>query len=121
MVNNCDIRLLQRVCALADNMNQQLSEHSEIFDNQVQCFIAYNGLYAARQVLLLNRELRLCKRVQAVKDFFSSPAMSRSFQEAKKKYLFAQTQVEVMFGYQKSAVLVVAVTSMQLCASESKT
>ena len=84
MVNNCDIRLLQRVCALADNMNQQLSEHSEIFDNQVQCFIAYNGLYAARQVLLLNRELRLCKRVQAVKDFFSSPAMSRSFQEAKK-------------------------------------
>ncbi len=84
MVNGCDIRLLQRVCAMAVNMNQQFSEASKILDDQVQCFIAYNGLYAARQVLLLNREMRLCRRIRVVKDFFGHPVLAHSFQRAQR-------------------------------------
>ena len=80
MVNNCDVRLLQRVCALAVNMNRQFSELPKIFNNQVQHFIAYNGLYAANQVLLFNRQQRLCKRIQAVKEFFSSSMVAYSLQ-----------------------------------------
>ena len=84
MVNSCDIRLLQKVCAMAVNMNQQFSGEPEILGNQAQCFIAYNGLYAARQVLLLNRELPLRKRMQAVKDFFRHPVLAHAFQQAQK-------------------------------------
>ena len=50
MVNSCDVRLLQRVCALAVNMNHQFFELPEIFNHQVHYFIAYNGLYAAHRV-----------------------------------------------------------------------
>lgn len=83
MVNHCDIRLLQRVLAFAVNMNQQFSGFSPVFDNQIQCYIACVGLYSARQVLLLNRELRLFKRVQAVKEFSFHPAIAFSFQQTK--------------------------------------
>lgn len=84
MVNHCDARLLQRVLAFAVNMNQQFSGSLPVLDNQVQSYIAHVGLYAARQVLLVNRELRLCKRVGAVKDFFSFPETAHSFQAARK-------------------------------------
>ena len=84
MVNHCDIRLLQRVSVLASNMNQQFAELPETFNSQVQCFIAYNGLFAVRQVLLLNRELRLSKRIFAVKDFFRQPEMTNAIQETRK-------------------------------------
>lgn len=83
MVNNCDVRLLQRVCALAVNIKQQFSELPEIFNNQVQYFIAYNGLYAAHQVLF-NRQLRLHKRILAVKDFLGHPVLAYSFQQSQK-------------------------------------
>lgn len=84
MVNHCDMRLLQRVSAFAVNMNQQFSEFSAAFDAQVQCYIACVGLYAAHQVLLLNKELGLYKRIRAVKDFFGQPAMAHAFQQAQK-------------------------------------
>ena len=83
MVNNCDVHLLQRVCALAINMNNQFSELPIFFNDQVQHFITYNGLYAAHQVLLFNRNLRLHKRIQAVKNFFNDPVLSYSFQQSK--------------------------------------
>lgn len=79
MVNNCDARLLERVCTLAIHINHRFSEWSEL-NNQVQHFIAYNGLYAAHQVLLFNRQLRLRKRMQAVKDFLNHPMLAHSFQ-----------------------------------------
>ena len=65
-------------------MNKQFSGMSEVFHDQVQSFIAYNCLYAARQVLLLNRELGVRKRVQAVKAFFGHSATAHSFQETQK-------------------------------------
>ena len=83
MVNHCDIRLLQRVLAFAINMNQQFADILPVFDNQLQCYIACVGLYSARQVLLLNRELRLDKRVRAVKEFSKHPTMAFSFQQTK--------------------------------------
>lgn len=82
MVNSCDVRLLQRVCALAVSMNRQFSKLSSNFDSQVQCFISYNGLYAARQVLVLNREMKLSKKVKAVKEFFAKPEMVYAFRTA---------------------------------------
>ena len=80
MVNHCDIRLLQRVYALVTNMEQQFSECSDVFEPQVHGYVAYTGLYAARQVLLLNRELGLSKRIRAVKEFFALPIIAKAFQ-----------------------------------------
>ena len=82
MVNHCDIRLLQRVQALADNMNQQFSGLPDIFDEQVKCFLAYNGLYAAHQVLLLNRKLPLSRRLRAVAELWGHPLMVQAFAQA---------------------------------------
>ena len=84
MVNHCDIRLLKRVLAFAANINHQFSEFQMTFDSQVQSYIACVGLYAARQVLLYNRELRLCERVRALHDFFGRSVMEHSFQQAGK-------------------------------------
>lgn len=98
MVNSCDMRLLQRVCALAVNMTQQFPEVPEVLDNQVQCFIAYNGLYAARQVLLLNRQLRLYKRIRAVKDFFGQPVLTCAFQQAQKSACPAKLKWKLRFA-----------------------
>lgn len=104
MVNHCDIRLLQRVLAFAVNMNRQFSESSPVFDNQVQCYIACVGLYSARQVLLLNRELRLCKRIQAVKEFSVHPAITFSFHQTKNAIRSAGLKWKLYF-----------VTKSQLC------
>lgn len=84
MVNQCDIRLLERVHALAVNMNQQFSGMPEIFNSQVKCFLSYNGLYAAHQILMHNRSFWLCKRIRAVKDLWAKSIMAQSFKEAAK-------------------------------------
>ena len=101
MVNNCDVRLLQRVCALAVNMNHQFSELPEIFNNQVHHFIAYNGLYAAHQVLLFNRQMRLYKRIQAVKDLFRHPVLAYSFQQSKKSTCSTKLKWKLHFAVKK--------------------
>lgn len=98
MVNHCDIRLLQRVLAFANNMNQQFTESLPVFANQVQYYIACVGLYSARQVLLLNRELRLCKRVQAVKEFSIHPAIAFSFQQTKNTTCSARLKWKLYFA-----------------------
>lgn len=105
MVNSCDVRLLQRVCALAVNMNQQFSELPEIFNNQVQHFIAYNGLYAAHQVLLFNRQLRLYKRIQAVKDFFNNPILACSFQQSYKAVYSSKLKWKLRLATKKQPFL----------------
>lgn len=105
MVNNCDVRLLQRVCALATNMNHQFSELSEIFNSQVQHFIAYNGLYAAHQVLLFNRQLSLHKRIQAVKDFFSNPMVAYSLQESQKATCSSKLKLKFQLAAKKHVYL----------------
>ena len=104
MVNNCDVRLLQRVGALAVNMKQQFSELQEIFDNQVQYFIAYNGLYAAHQVLF-NRQLRLYKRIQVVKDFFGDPVLAYSFQQTQKAMCSSKLKWKLHFAAKKQPYL----------------
>lgn len=105
MVNNCDVRLLQRVCALAVNMNHQFSELLEIFNNQVQHFIAYNGLYAAHQVLLFNRQLRLYKRIQAVKGLFKHPVLAYSFQQSQKSTCSTKLKLKLHFATKKQPCL----------------
>lgn len=82
MVNHCDIRLLERVSALAVSMDRQFFGLSDIFDGQIKCFLAYNGLYAAHQVLLCNRKLRLVDRIGAVRKFWDHPLMAHSFRQA---------------------------------------
>ncbi len=101
MVNHCDIRLLQRISILAGNMNRQFAALPEIFDRQVRCFVAYNGLYAARQVLLLNRELTLCQRIRAVKDFLEQPVIAQAFREASKSSATAKLKCKIFFAKKK--------------------
>lgn len=84
MVNHSDIRLLERVTALAASMDRQFFGLSDIFDGQIKCFLAYNGLYAAHQVLLCNRKLRLFDRIGAVRRFWEHPLMTCSFRQALK-------------------------------------
>lgn len=84
MTNHCDVRLLQRVSTLADNMIQQFSDLPKMFDLQIQCYITYVSLVAAHKVLLNNRELPLSKRIKAVKHFFSEPIIAYAFQAAQK-------------------------------------
>ena len=84
MVNQRDIRLLQRVSALAINMNQQFNALTEAFNIQAQCYVACVGMYAATQVLLYNRELWLAKRLSIVKDFFRQTEMANAIREARK-------------------------------------
>ena len=105
MVNSCDVRLLQRVCVLAVNINYQFSEQPEIFNNQVQHFIAYNGLYAARQVLLHNRQHRLYKRLQAVKDFWGHPVLAYSFEQSRKSARSAKLKLKLQFAIKKRPYL----------------
>lgn len=98
MVNQSDIRLLERVYALAINMRQQFSGLSEIFGNQVKCFLAYNGLYAAHQVLLTNRRLRLSRRIRAVKKLWAQPIMAQSFEQAAKAACAKKLQWKLQFA-----------------------
>lgn len=105
MVNSYDIRLLQRVYAMAVNMNQQFSEASEILDDQVQCFIAYNGLYAARQVLLLNQKLKIHRRIQVVKDFFGCPVLAHSFQQAQRSARFGKLKWKLYMATKNQPLL----------------
>lgn len=78
MVNYCDIRLLERVCALASSMELQFTNCSEILKKQMYDFVAYNAIYAIRQVLVSNQSLRLRKRIQAANEFLTDPAIARS-------------------------------------------
>lgn len=84
MVNHCDIRLLQRVSVFATSMDRQFDSLAENFKCQVQCYVACVGLYAAGQVLLLNSDLRLAKRIAAVKDFFRQDEMAKAIKIALK-------------------------------------
>jgi hypothetical protein len=104
MVNNCDVRLLNRVSALALNMNQQFSKLSEIFSDQVQHFIAYNALYAAHQVLF-NKQLPLNKRIKAVKEFFENPMLSHSFKQSQKATCSSKLKWKLRFAAKKRPYL----------------
>ena len=84
MVNHCDLRLLQRVYRLAENMRYQFCDLSAVFESQIVSIIAKDGLYAARQVLVLNREVCVNERIRAVKEFFSQPIIAESFQNTYK-------------------------------------
>lgn len=98
MVNHCDVHLLQRVLAFADNMNRQFAEFSSFFDRQVNYYIALVSLYAMHQVLLYNDELQLCKRVQAVKEFSVHPAIAFSFQQTKSATCSARLKWKLYFA-----------------------
>ena len=104
MVNNCDVRLLQRVCALSVNINHQFFGLPEIFNNQVQHFIAYNALYAAHQVLL-NRQLRLNKRLRAVKEFFGNSVLEHSFKQSQKATCSSKFKLKLRFASKKQPYL----------------
>ena len=104
MVNNCDIRLLERVCALAFNITHQFSQLPKM-NNQVQYFIAYNGLYAAHQVLLFNRQLRFTERLHAVKDFFNYPILADAFQSAYKAACSSKLKWKLRFATKKQPFL----------------
>lgn len=105
MVNHCDVRLLQRVSAFAVNMKQQFSAFPEFLGRQAQCYIACVGLYAARQVLLYNRELSLYKRSWAVKDFLGKPEVAQSFAEANKTSCSVRLKWELHFAIKKQPYL----------------
>ena len=105
MVNHCDVRLLQRVSAFAVNMNQQFSAFPEFLGRQAQWYIACVGLYAARQVLLYNRELSLYKRSRAVKDFLGKPEVAQSFAEANKTSCSVRLKWELHFAIKKRPYL----------------
>lgn len=87
MVHYCDVRLLQRVCALASNMEIQFSNCSKMMEKQMYDFIAYNALYAVRQVLVNNQSVRVWKRVQAVKAFLADTVIARSL-----LYVYGETR-----------------------------
>lgn len=78
MVNHCDIGLLQRICALASSMKQQFVGCSETINKQMHDFVAYNAVYAVRQVLMSNHSLQFSKRVQAIKKFLADPLIANS-------------------------------------------
>ena len=75
MVNHCDVRLLQRVCALASSMELQFMGCSEIIKKQMYNFVAYNALYAVKQILVYNQNLRLPKRIQSIRNFLAVPVI----------------------------------------------
>lgn len=112
MTNHCDVHLLQRVLALANNMIQQFAELPKMFDHQIQCYLSFVGLNSACRILLHNRELPLFKRIRAVKHFFAQPIISNAFQAAYKSrcskrprcklYLAIKNQPYVLFLLLKS-------------------
>lgn len=99
MVNACDLRLLQRVCSLARNINQQFSEETELFGDQVQHYIAYNSLNAARRVLLFNRELGTKKRIAAVREFFARPEIACSIRRTHGTACSGKLKWKLRFAY----------------------
>lgn len=105
MVNNCDIRLLQRVSALAVNMNQQFSELPDSFNIQVQNYITSVVLYAARQVLLCNSELRLAERIEKVKDFLRNTAITHAAQETLKHTCPFRIKLKLRLSTKKQPLL----------------
>lgn len=105
MVNNCDIRLLQRVSALAVNMNQQFSELPDSFNIQVQNYITLVVLNAARQVLLCNRELRLAERIEKVKDFLRNTAITHAAQETLKHTCPFRMKLKLRLATKKQPLL----------------
>ena len=116
MVNHCDIRLLQRVQALADNMNQQFFGLPDIFDEQVKCFLAYNGLYAAHQVLLLNRKLTLSKRLRAVGELWGHSLMVQAFAQARRSSCSRKLKWKLRFAaWNRPFLLFVLLQCKHIC------
>lgn len=84
MVNQCDMKLLQRVHALTVQMEHTFSGADAVVSDQVYCYIASAALYVMRQVLLYNRSMKLWDRIQAVKVFAEREELRRAFLAAKR-------------------------------------
>lgn len=82
MVHHCDIQLLQRICALASSMELQFEGSNEIIKGQMYNFVAYNAVYAVRQILVNNQSLRLRERIQAINNFLTDPVITHSLLHA---------------------------------------
>lgn len=116
MVNHCDIRLLERVQALAVNMEQQFTGSPDIFRDQLRCFLAYNGLYAAHQVLLLNRGLPLGKRLRAVGKLWRHPLMAQAFVQAQRSNCSRKLKWKLRFAaWNRPFLLFVLLQCKHIC------
>lgn len=105
MVHHCDIRLLQRVCALASSMELQFAGCPEIMKKQMYNFVAYNALYAIRQVLVNNQRVRLRKSIHAVNDFLADPAIAYSLLHAYKETCATKTKWKLRMVLKKQLYL----------------
>ena len=105
MVHHCDIQLLQRVCALASNMELQFIGCSEIIKKQMYDFIVYNALYAVRQVLVNNHSLRLGERIKSVNDFLEDSVIAYSLSHAYKGNCAAKTKLKLHMMLKKQLYL----------------
>lgn len=105
MVRHCDIQLLQRVCALASSMELQFADCSEIMKKQMYYFVAYNALYAVRQILVSNQDLRLGVRIQGVKNFLEDPVIKYSLLCAHKETSSSKTKWKLRMVLKKQLYL----------------
>ena len=103
MVHHCDIQLLQRICALASSMELQFSGSTEMIKTQMHNFIAYNTLYAVRQVLVHNQTLSLPKRMQAIRKFLEDPAIAASLLRAYEDTSAKKNKVEAAYDEKETA------------------
>lgn len=107
MVNACDIRLLERVCAMASSMEIQFANCTEILKKQKYDFVAYNTIYAVKEVLVNNQSMRLCERMRAVKKFLADPVIADALLHAHEGNCTARTKWKLRMMIKKQLYLIV--------------